>query len=204
MRELFVVPMIGTGTRADPVRGRYTQDEFGGAFGTPSAAGTIRYSRQDDAVVMIDAPQAYLDQVAAQADALRIATARNLDQPITAPQATAAKAFLEARGIPQQMVNVGDTRREVLRRVVGMFFFSQRMEGRFGEGFKKRATDRGISLDSAWNTFPAALQNEFIAIRDDHGWGNLGLTATSTLREILQAVSQQYAVLPIYICGLRI
>ena len=87
-----------------------------------------------------------------------------------------------------------------------MFLFSQRLEGRFGEGWRARAVARGITLDSTWQQFPAALQNEFIEIRDDHGWTNtdLGVTNTSTLREILRAVSDRFEATPILFAGLEV
>jgi len=185
-RELFIVPMVTTG---EMLGGKYTFDQFSGVFGIPVMAGTLRYSRTDIAIAMIDAPQAYLDEVAAQSDTTRIATEVNIDSVLTGAQVTAIRLVLEANFIPQQFANVGDTRREVIRTIIGMFLFSQRMEGRFGIGWKAKAQARGISLDSTWQDFPQALKNEFIDVRDDHGWTNadLGVTNLSTLREILKA-----------------
>ncbi len=197
-KALFLVPMVGAGTRQDPYRGKYTSDA------SVVQSGTLRYSRADSAIIFLEAPQAYLDSVAAQPDATLLATPTTIDEAITVGQANAAKAIFEPLGIPGQFINAGDTRREVIRGVVGMFLFSQRMEGRFGEGFKKRASDRGITLDSVWSDFPQALKDEFIDIRDDFGWGNLGLTNSSTLREILKAVSDQFEATPIFIGGQQI
>jgi len=198
--EVFLVPMVGDGTRADPFRGKYTDDA------QVTSAGCIRYSREDDAICMMEAPQAYLDTVAGQADATRLATESNLDAALTLAQANAAKTIFEAAFIPGQFINEGDTRREAIRGVVGMFLFSQRLEGRFGEGWKAKAQARGINLNSTWQDFPQALKDEFIAIRDDEGWTNaeLGVTNASTLREILQAVSSQYEQTPIFIGGLEV
>jgi len=199
-KEVFLVPMIGSGTREDRYRGKYTDDP------QVETSGCIRYSRADEAICMMDAPQTYLDSVAGQSDATRLATESNLDSVLTAGQADTAKTVFESAFIPGQFINAGDTRREAIRGVVGMFLFAQRLEGRFGEGWKSKAQSRGINLDSTWQTFPTVLQDEFIEIRDDHGWTNaeLGVTGTSTLREILQAVSQQFEQTPIFIANFEV
>lgn len=194
-REIFLVPMVGTGTRSDPYRGKYTRDP------AVTTQGALRAGRQDVAVAMIEASQTYLNSVAAQADALRLATESNLDNALTAGQANTAKTRFESVGIPGQFINAGDTRREAIRGVVGMFLFSQRMEGKFGSGFWKRGQALGITLDTAYADFPQALKDEFITVRDEFGWGNLGLTNASTLRQIMQAVSLQFEATPIVIGG---
>lgn len=197
-REFFLVPMIGTGSRQDPYRAKYSD--------LVDSHGSIRYSRADHAIAMFDADQSVLDGIAAEADATRLATETNLDDTLTAGQANAAKTIFEAAFIPGQFINAGDTRREAIRGVVGMFLFSQRLEGRFGEGWRAKAQARGITLDSTWTEFPQVLKNEFLEIRDDHGWNNtdLNVSASSTLREILQAVSNQYEQTPIFIAGFEV
>ncbi len=198
--EFFLVPMVGAGTRADPFRGKYTD--------TPGVVrhGCIRYSQLDDAICLIEAPQPTLDTIAGNADATRLATESNLDSTLNTAQANAAKTIFEDAFIPGEFINAGDTRREVLRGVVGMFLFSQRLEGTFGTGWRQRAQAAGVTLNSAWQDFPAQLRAEFIAIRDDQGWTNadLGVTNQSTMREILQAVSQQYEQTPIFIASYQV
>lgn len=194
-REIFLVPMELQG---NTYRGKYTNDP------AVVASGTIRYSLVDSAVVMIDSTQTYLDSVDAQADATRLATEANIDNTLTNGQVTAAKTLFENNGIPAGFINIGDTRREVIRAVCGLFLFSQRMEGRFGTGFWQRAQELGITLATQFVDFPQAVKDEFIAVRDDHGWGNLGLTNQSTLRQILTAVSQQFESEPITIGGFDI
>jgi hypothetical protein len=198
--ELFMVPMQGVGTELDPYMSKYADDP------AVEAHGTIRYSRQDHAICMIRAPQVYLDFVAAQVDVTRLATAGNIDQVLTVAQANAAKTVFEDAFVPGQFINAGDTRREVLRGVIGMFLFSQRMEGRFGVGWKAKAQAQGITLDSTWQQFPQALKNEFIDVRDTFGWttATLGVSNASTLREILVVVSQQFEQTPFFICNVEV
>ncbi len=186
--NLFLLPMTGTGTRADPWRGKYSKHP------QVTRRSNIRYSNQDDAIVLIQAPQAYLDSVAAEPDATLLATQDNIDEQLTVGQANAAKIIFEDAFIPDLFINAGDTRREVIRGVVGMFLFSQRMEGIFGEGWKAKAKNAGMTMDSTWQDFPQVLQSGLITVRDDWGWTNaeVGVTNTSTAREILKAISDQF------------
>lgn len=200
-KNLFIVPMIpGDGTWADPRRPKYVDDA------AVTRWGSVRYSHVDDAIVLIDAPNAYLNQVAGEADVVRIATAANIDNTLNASQAANIRDFLSTRDIPVQFVNAGDTRRQVIRGIVGMFLFSQRMEGRFGEGFRQKFRNRGMTLDSVWTDFPQALKDEFIDVRDSWGWTNteLGVTNTSTLREIMGAISTQFEGTPFVINSVEI
>ncbi len=200
--ELFIVPMVvpATPSFADPIRPKYVKDPAVNRWGS------IRYSTADDAIVLIDATQVYLDSVAGESDAFRIATEANIDNTLNAAQVTAARTFFEVRDVPGEFVNIGDTRREVIRGVVGMFLFSQRLEGAFGVGFREKFTSRGMTLDSTWQDFPQVLKDEFLLIRDDHGWTNteLGVTNASTLRQILKAVSDQFENTPIVISQFEI
>jgi hypothetical protein len=213
--ELFVVPMIGDGTRAVPYRARYSAD--------PAVVrhGCIRYSKQDDCIVLLDAPQAYLDGVAAQPDAVRICTEAQLDNVLTAPQRTAVGNALEAREIPAGWLNAGDTWRVVIRTVCHIFFVNQRLEGTFAApihnqietwlragglaqvaGFESeppastpvlvRAQGR-ITLGLTFSQLPTAAQNYLLQVRDRQGWTNneLGLTAASTVRQIITAMGRQ-------------
>ncbi len=66
--EFFLVPMVGTGTSSDELRGKYLFDP------NVLSGGTLRYSRQASALIMMDANQTYLDVTALQADATRIST----------------------------------------------------------------------------------------------------------------------------------
>ncbi len=198
--ELFLMPSTGTGTRDDPYRLKYS-DEPG-----VIRSGSIRYQENDVVVAMIEAPQATLDVIAGYSDATRLATENNLETTVTAGNVTTVRSIFEAAFIPNVFINVGDTRREVIRGVIGMFLFSQRMEGALGEGWKKKAQDAGVTLASKWSQFPTVLKNALITVRDDFGWSTeqLGVNNQSTMREILKAVSDQFEGNPVYISGFEI
>jgi hypothetical protein len=202
--ELFLIPMEGTGVfPTDPFRPKY--------IGVPKSPqinrfGALRYGVEDSAIVMIDAPNGFLNSVRSQPDVTSLARANNIDNTLTAGQANAAKTIFEGAFIPGQFINAGDTRRQVIRGLAGMFLFSQRIEGKFGGNWKKKAQARGVSLDSTFANFPQVLKDELISVRDENGWTNqgLGVTNQSTMREILKAISDQYENTPISIAGVQI
>lgn len=197
-REIFLVPMVGTGTKTDPFRAKYSDDP------AVTTSGSIRSAREGECIAMFDATQTYLDSIAAQSDSMRLATEANIDNALTANQANAAKTFVEARGIPGDFVNQGDTRREAIRAICGLFLFCQRAEGLLGVGFKQRAIQLGVTLATQWNSMPQELRDVFISVRDDHGWNNLGLTGSSSLRQIMLAVSEQFENTPLFIGGFEV
>jgi hypothetical protein len=157
-------------------------------------------------IAVIEANQSVLNSIAADPDVTRIATETNLETTVTAGNVPAVRTIFEAAFIPGLFINVGDTRREVIRGVIGMFLFSQRMWGKFGDGWKKQAQDAGMTLDSTWQEFPQPLKDAFITVRDSFGFTNeqLGLTNQSTMREALKAFSDQFEGKEIHIGGLVI
>lgn len=199
MIELFLAPMIGTGTLPDPYRAKWQFDPDG--LGRVTKAGSIRSARGGVGVLLLDATAEYLTLVRADSAMTSLATPSNIDNALNNGQANAAKTIFEGVGIPGEFINQGDTRREVIRAVVGLFLFSQRLEGRFGTGFWEKAQQRGVTFDTQYADFPQALKDEFVAVRDEHGWDNLGLTNQSTLRQIMKRVSEQFELTPIFIAG---
>lgn len=198
---VFLSPMIGTGTRADPFRAKYQRGDA-----SIVRAGSIRFSRIDQALLLMDAAQSYLDTINADTGCIQLATPANIDNAITGPQRNAIETFLENNGIPGGWVATGNPRRQVLRGIAGMFLFAQRMEGRFGVGLKAKMVERGITLETQWKDFPQVLKDEFNEVRDDHKWSaaTLGLSNTSTMREILLACGGQFQSVPITLAGLVI
>lgn len=198
---LFLVPMVGTGaTKRDAHHPKYTHAPEVQRYAS------LGYGPQEVAIAAIQAPQSYLDTVAAQPDATLMATPATIDDTLTAGQVATIKAIFEATFLPDSFVAVGDTRRQVIRTVLGLFAFSIRMHARLGDSWKKKAQDRGMTLSSRWNQFPQALKDEFQAIIETYGWtpGELGVTNQSTMREILRAIADQFAARPFAFNGWNI
>lgn len=210
-KEFFIVPMVGAGTNFDGYRGKYTEEP--GVL----SSGTLRYSKQDSAIVMIESSQAQLDSVAAQSDATRISTEVQLDDTINGGQANSIEATLEAAEVPAQWVTAGLTRRQVIKITCGVFLFMQRLEGLFLKNMHVQLTawvDAGnltsipghenddqlpkgdqykAALALTWQELPPGVQAFLITVRDRQGWTNpdLGLTSTSTVKQIIKAMGAQ-------------
>jgi hypothetical protein len=196
--ELFLLPMEGAGTAEDPIRAKYVIDP------QIIRQGTIRLSRVDHAVVMIEATQAYLDFVRSQADAISLATAQTIDSTINGGQRNTVRNWLENRGIPALWIQIGETRRQVIRGLIGMFLISQRLEGKFGEGFRQRATRYGITLATQWSNLPTAAQDELLDVAREFGIENPGLTATSPLRDVLKVLGDGMQNRRFMLCGIEV
>ena len=205
--KAFIAPMVGTGTRADPRRAKWQS-------GDPSIlrGGQIRFGRTEDCILLIetaDTPQgdAYMAQIDADSECTPVADATNINDALTAPQVTAIQGFLEARGVPADWLNAGETRRQALRGVAGMFLFSQRMEGRFGTSWKQKLVEHGVSLASEWQNLPAQFQTELVEAAQSFGWMDVTLASvapTTTLRQILRAMGNRFQTMPMYIANFQL
>lgn len=187
----YIVPIVRF--QRDPARpmitvsGKYADDP------QVNSCAFLQFSGDagDICLIAMDAPIAYLDQVAAEADAIRLSQGDDLDDVITSGQATMFKSMLENLLLPAGVVNAGDTRRQVIRRLWTLARFSVRMQSRYGTGWQKRANDRGITLATKWLQFPQGLKTEFQDVLTDMNLtpAQLGLTNQSTLREIMEALA---------------
>jgi hypothetical protein len=205
--EFFICPQVGAGTKADPIRAKYQQ-----GVGVVRA-GQLRFTRGAGAesIVMIEADQTYLDNVAADSECTRIADESNMDTPLTAPQVSNIQNFLEARGIPADWLQVGETRRQAIRGVAGMFLFSQRMTGHLGQGWKARLVTHGVTLATEWQALPAQFRTELVEV-----WNTLAVmlhlsqiveadvSPTLTMRQVLKAMGNRLQNVPIFIGGVEI
>lgn len=157
-REIFLLPMIGDGTSGNSFRPRYASDtlattEFPVGLGVPFGQGNIRYSRTSVAVTMIDGPQAYLDEVAAQPDADRWVSEADLDTEIPGQRVNQLRTTLEDLNVPGTWISANDNWRETIRTVTGMFLFSQRHEGLTepSVGFFEWLEGAGFGLNTRWS-----------------------------------------------------
>lgn len=191
----FLVPMIGSGAFTDPFRGKYGR-------GDPSIVRVAilrNGGNAHEAMMLIEAAQAWLDTIAADPDCQLLATAANIDDQLTALQVSNIQTFLEGRQIPADWLVAGETRRQALRGLAGMFMFSQRMRGAFGADWKQKLVAHGVTLATEWQALPVQFQNELLATAASlhaagfPGWGDVEAPApTVTLRAILRSMGNRF------------
>ena len=161
----------------------------------------MNFGAGEDCIMFINASQSYLDTIAADPECRLIATPANIDNALTAGQVSAIQTFLEGLGVPADWLTAGETRRQALRGIAGMFMFSQRMEGRFGISWKRKLVGHGVTLATQWSALPTAFQIELLDVAASYGWFNVTPTDTMTLRQILRAMGNRLQSVPIQISG---
>lgn len=191
----FLVPMVGTGTHADPFRGKYQR----GATTLVRVAILRNGGNTHEALLLIEAEQAWLDTIDADPDCRLLATAANIDDPLTALQVSNIQTFLEGRQIPADWLVAGETRRQAMRGLSGMFMFSQRMRGAFGADWKQKLVAHGVTLATEWQALPVQFQTELLETAASMhaagfpGWGDVQAPApTVTLRAILRSMGNRF------------
>jgi hypothetical protein len=159
---------------------------------------TIRFGSHPHALVFSPCDAATDAAVAVNADVHRLPA--NLDSAPSAAQITAVQTFLEAHNIPAHWLISGMTWRTIVRDVVSVFLFMQRYHGLGGSP----VFSAGTTLDSTFGSLPAGVRQGLQQAAADQSFDTSGLTAASTLREILRAMGQQWGARPIVIHGVSI
>ncbi len=200
--ELFLIPMVQFGLN------RFGQPHYDpkyvGQNTNVVGYGVIRYSRVSEALVLVQAPSAELTSIRGNTEVMSIATVSNIDNQINVSQRNGIRAYLEAREVPAQWVNTGDTRRELIRGLAGIYLFAQRVEARTGTGLKESFRQAGITLEDTWLSLPQGAKNILLETAESFGWETPGFTNTVTVREILKFFSSQFESEPITMAGFNI
>ena len=117
----------------------------------------------------------------------------NIDNNLTSGAVTQTKDYLSSNKIPSVWVTTSYTYRTVLRVVIGMFFFVQRIGS-------KMATKRFLDvypLNTELGDIPASKRDKISATADSFGIDYSSLTGTSTLRDFLKLAGQHWKNTPI-------
>lgn len=187
--RLYIVPFIGTGTKSDPRLPKYFTD---GTLTNPRWS-SIEFGSEPWAVVGADLSAAEDAIVVGKPDAFAIPF--NLDTNLTNQQVTSVKNKLEAMNVPAGWVNNTLTWRAVVRTVLGMFLFQQRLGAIYvsqNGGSPPLLFAAGVSLATTFGSLSAAMQSAMIATAESFGFSTAGLTANSTLRVILKALADNF------------
>lgn len=125
-------------------------------------------------------------------DALVVATAdgfalpRDLDQTLTAGQASAVQARLETAKIPAHWVSASLTWRQVLRTTIGMSLILQRLTAVNTTNFFSVAV-----LDSAVSTLPVQVRTDLLAVATSLGLDTSSISGSTTIRQALRICGEQ-------------
>ena len=171
--SFFVVPIVGSGTRADPYVPKYIP-----ALGVEWQ---WRDLPRNWGIVWANASPAQESAVGANADAIVVPP---LDNTIAL---TATKNALEALNVPAQWLTAGMTYRTVLRVIVGMANFAQTCDG-----MGLQLTLAG-NLDKTLSQFSAQTRTILANASDSLGLDRSSITGSTTVRETLRIMGQQFA-----------
>jgi hypothetical protein len=174
--QLYVMPITGTGTGADPRRPKYADTDLAGTDWSAMDFGN------EPVVLVATETNAALG---AEVDVTTIPL--NLDQNLTAGAVTTVQNKLEAFNIPADWVSTSLTYRQVVRRVCLGFQLWQRCQGL---GLTTLFTG-GVTLSTTFGSLPVGvrttLQNAAVSL----GLNTSSLTGASTIRQIINAIVPQ-------------
>jgi len=108
-----------------------------------------------------------------------------LDDPVadlTQAQRDAIAAELSTRNIPYDWVTAGTTLRQVISYVIRLLRLTRLL----------RADYPNVSLDQTWSTIPANVRNRVLNWAQANGISTQGLSNSSTIRQILRRLIEQY------------
>jgi len=177
----FVVPLEGAGTDLDPRRPKYVP-----ALGVDWAM----VDHGEAAIVWANATPAQSASIGTHADALVVPPLGN------AINVAATATALEAMNIPAQWLSAAMTYRVVLRIVIGMAQLLQRLDGR---GQKLTLTPAVLDLTVA--QIPAGTRANISDAINSLGLDTSGISGTTTVREVLRMIGQQFAAKRIVALG---
>ena len=156
-----------------------------------------RFVWENHGIVAADVTDAQHALISAQTDVIAIPA---LDSTI--PNATArnrVRNILEAGNIPGTWVTVGMTYRQIVRTVLSIWRFANRYISKGGWIFIG-----GITLDTTWAEIPAAAQQRLRDAAVEFGLDYSGVTGTTTIRQLLKGMADQFGDVEYQIGGVVI
>lgn len=148
--------------------------------------GSNDFGLQPTMLVVADVTPAQHTVLSTQGDVTSIPA--DITQTISTTALATVKSNLEALNLPAQWVTTSNTYAQVLHAVMGIFQFA----GRFVALTGIDPFSGGVTLDTRFNQLSQAVQNGITNTAADQGLSTAGLTPTSTLRQILKSIADQY------------
>lgn len=178
----------GTSTLRGPKYLPWRFDPDPPALVSPASQRNMDYGMEPVMLAACDIADTEHATLAAQADVTSIPA--NLDSVIATVNArNTVRSRLEAFNIPANWVIVGVSYRQVLRCVMAIFGIAQRFNG-LG---MTRLVVPGVTMSTPYSDMPVAYRNALVQAIDELGYDRSGLTASSTLRDLLESIANQAA-----------
>lgn len=187
----YVMPIIREGNVRGPKYFRWPRN--GNPTGLAVRWNMIDYGLIDQCIAVADVTTAQNTTLAANSDVLAIPA--NINSTLTAAAVTTAEAYLENIGMPAQWVSTSFTYREVLRIVGGCFLYMQRVTAILGRSITLTGGVLGLQMQNIAADIRAAMQQA----ADEQGFDYSGITATTTVRQVLKAMADAWGDQPIYL-----
>lgn len=188
--RLYLTPLSGSGTKLDPRRPKYAAD----AESRDIPWAMMDFGAEPLCLFSADIPDDLHAQFAAQPDVLALPL--NLDQAIGA-QLTTVQNALESRNIPAQWILDTHTYRQVIRIVAQLCQFLQRLNGLTAS----RLFKSGITLDTRFNQLSVTMRQLLVDAATSFNYNTSSLSGTSTLRNILKTMADQWSQIEMFIGG---
>ena len=151
------------------------------------------FGKEPYMLVWADVTQEQHDSLAIKSDVATFPA--NLDANLTVGAVTQISNALENRNLPGDWVNTSLTYRQVIKRILAFAQFLQR----FGHIRRARFFDGSVNLATEFRNLPLAVRSSMIAAAQDLSFDTSGLTATSTLRQIVAEMIRQWILKPDFI-----
>ena len=124
----------------------------------------------------------------------------NLDTEPLPSERTALQAWLESRKVPADWIVAGQTFRQILRILWGMFQYMQRLHGTTPD----RLFAGGVTLDSTFGSLPSSMQLSMIEAGVSLGYPVGAFVSTDLLRTTLKKVGDLWGNRLLILGGIEI
>lgn len=184
----YLMPRVGDGTTPNTAfRAKYEDDLI--AAGLTFAA--VYYGAEPAFLVAVrDITPALHSTISADAECVTVPA---LAQTVGAQVAT-VQARLEAFNIPAQWVTSGMSYGSVCRFVAVGFQIMQVLTHRLG---RARLFGGAVTLDTRWNQLGAGVRQDLLDLATELNFDSTGMSGTTTIRQILKALADQWPALAI-------
>ena len=188
-KRFYIVPRIGTGIVDDEFKPKY----FSALPGVSWSA--MPFGKEPFHLVVSDLTTAQHAALVANSDVITIP--ENIDAQVGTGSLSAVVNALETLNIPAGWVTAAMTYRFVLKIVCAIFQFAQRLHGHAN----LRIYESGITMSTQFRNLPENVRTALLGAAQTMNFDTSSLSGTSTIRQILKEMADQWGTRPIHIGG---